>query len=69
MYEIKNISGCLMLAGLYPGESKKVPLLTDDIKILYHKQLLNVRTIPNKVKSKDSNTLKDCEVLDTDGRN
>lgn len=69
MYEIKNISGCLMLAGLYPGENKKVPILTDDMKILYRKQLLNIRTIPNKVKSKDNNTLKDCEVLDTDGRN
>lgn len=78
-YEIKNISRYLMLCGLYPGKSKVVSELDDDMLILYDKQLMSISKIDDVAsvvnsKSKksvedDANSIKECEVRDTDGRN
>lgn len=76
MYEIKNISGYLFFLGLYPGESKNVETIDAAIKELYGKQLVSIRkTVKSKTKTAVEATkvvtdnLKDCEVINTDGRN
>lgn len=82
MYKIKNISGYLSLLGLYPGESKTVDYLNVVIKDLYSKQLISIQKVPkNKSKIVEATTaetiedpvvtdnLKDCEVINTNGRN
>lgn len=78
-YEIKNISRYLMLCGLYPSKSKVVSELDDNMLKLYDKQLISIKkietTTENVVTSKgkksveDTNSIKECEVRDTDGRN
>ncbi len=77
-YKIKNISGHLQLLGLSPGESKIINSLTDDVKILYNRQLISIDSVVEKqntviTKKKnsenESSNLKECEVEDTDGRN
>lgn len=77
-YKIKNISGHLQLLGLFPGESKIINSLADDVKILYNRQLISIDSVVEKqntviTKKKnsedESSNLKECEVEDTDGRN
>ena len=67
-----------MLLGLYPSESKNINHLDDSVKELYSKQLVSIQKIKNnkpdakiKVQQEEQvvDTLKDCEVTDTDGRN
>ena len=81
MYKIKNISGYLSLLGLYPGESKTVDYLDVVTKDLYSKQLISIQKLPkNKSKIVEAtaetikdpvvtDNLKDCEVINTNGRN
>lgn len=79
-YEIKNISRYLMLCGLYPSKSKVVSKLDDDMLKLYDKQLISIKKIETvsttsagskskKSVEEDTNSIKECEVRDTDGRN
>lgn len=75
-FEIKNISRYFTFCGLYPGESKIVPSLDDDMRILYNKQLLAVKEVKNsevvtsrgKKSVEDTDSIKECEVENTDGR-
>lgn len=78
MFKITNISGNLTLNGLYPGESKNIKDIDNVIRELYDKQLLSITKIDEPIKKKNeenvANTsketnIKDCEVLNTDGRN
>lgn len=78
MYKVTNISGHLMLLGLYPSESKNFNHLDDSVKELYSKQLVSIQKIKNskpdakiKVQQEEQvvDNFKDCEVIDTDGRN
>lgn len=74
-YKITNISRYLMLCGLYPSKSKVVSELDDKMLELYDKQLISIKTVKSvESKSKksveeDTNSIKECEVRDTDGRN
>ena len=74
-YKITNISRYLMLCGLYPSKSKVVSELDDKMLELYNKQLISIKTVKSvESKSKksveeDTNSIKECEVRDTDGRN
>lgn len=74
MYKITNISRFLSLVGLYPGESKNIKKIDDNIKELYNKQLISITKVEDVVKKQELNNVnkennKECEVLDTDGRN
>lgn len=79
MYKVKNISRCLTLLGLYPGESKNIDQLDDTIRDLFNKQLISLteiaksETVVTESKKKNQvkvdNNLKDCEVKDTNGGN
>lgn len=63
-YEIKNISRYLLLAGLYPGKTKKVQNIDDNMKELYNKQLLSITEIKEeKVKEPLKKENIDCEVV------
>lgn len=68
MYEIKNISRHLKLLGLYPGEKTDVSYLTDDIKLLYDRQLVAISLKEEKKKVKKEENIKECEVVDIYGR-
>lgn len=74
-YKITNISRYLMLCGLYPSKSKVVSELDDKMLELYDKQLISIQAVKSvESKSKksveeDTNSIKECEVRDTDGRN
>lgn len=79
MYKVKNISRCLTLLGLYPGESKNIDQLDVTICDLFNKQLISLteivknETVVTESKKKNQvkvdNNLKDCEVKDTNGGN
>lgn len=55
MYEIINISGYLSVAGLYPGESKRVKTLDSSLKQLYKNKLVFI----NKIVKKDDKSQKE----------
>lgn len=52
-YSIENISGCLHILGLFPGESKLVEDLTTDIKYLNSKNLIKISKTNKKVENKN----------------
>lgn len=83
-FDIKNISRCLVLVGLYPGESKQIDSIDDNLRTLQNKGLITITTNKkiNKQNKKESLTsieennvvieeqnIKDCEVENTYGGN
>lgn len=77
MYKITNISGCLIICGLYPGKSKTINNIDAKIKELYEKQLISLVKVKEEAAIKKTKVVaeteikenKECEVLSTDGRN
>lgn len=73
MYEIRNISRYLKIAGLYPGETKKIPVLDDNLMHLSNQNLILIRKIvETKRKAKEEEEISNStrnEVIDTNGRN
>lgn len=58
LYIIKNKSGCLGFEGLYPGESRNVTKITNEMKNLYNLGLISI----NKVQQ----TKKEVKTVTTD---
>lgn len=76
MYEIKNISGCLSILGLYPGKSKIISNIDDCVREMFEQQLITITKITitkidkHNIKNKNQNNKsEECEVTDTNGRN
>lgn len=71
MYEIKNISGCLSILGLYPGKSKIISNIDDCVREMFEQQLITITKIDkHTIKNKNQNNKsEECEVTDTNGRN
>lgn len=63
MYEITNISGYLSIAGLYPGESKRVKTLDSSLKQLYKNKLIFINEI---VKKDDKSQKENIKIIKKD---
>ena len=63
MYEIINISGYLSVAGLYPGESKRVKTLDSNLKQLYKNKLIFINEI---VKKDDKSQKENIKIIKKD---
>lgn len=63
MYEIINISGYLSVAGLYPGESKRVKTLDSSLKQLYKNKLIFINEI---VKKDDKSQKENIKIIKKD---
>nr|CAI9751488.1 hypothetical protein DGKKSRWO_DGKKSRWO_CDS_0197 [uncultured phage]CAI9752375.1 hypothetical protein CVNMHQAP_CVNMHQAP_CDS_0198 [uncultured phage] len=49
-YKIKNISGCLSVIGLYPGETKEVEDIDSKLKTLELKNVISISTNKKLIK-------------------
>lgn len=59
LYRIKNKSGYLTLAGLYPGKSRNIHEITPEIKKLRELGLLSITEIKKTVKEQPIVTVED----------
>lgn len=66
MYEIINISGYLSVAGLYPGESKRVKTLDSSLKQLYKNKLVFINEIVKKDNKSNKSQKENIKIIKKD---